>query len=293
METSVSTVIVAEEEEPYGSPEFSWRAVFAGAVVAVSVIFFLLLLGSGLGLSLISVPEATAITARNAVTLGAIYFFAAQAFGMAVGGYLAGRLMGPVLESEDEELFHSTTHGLVVWAVAVVATVTMVTISGLAVTNSAASAAALFGATNAPREPATGGSEANNYWVDMLFRAPAAASAPAAPTTTGPDGARAEAGRILTAGLTTGERLSQDDHDQLVRLVSQSTGVAPAEATPRVDGVLNRMHQQEVDAAEAARKAAELVSLWLAASLIFGALVAAGAAVSGRWVDDKARGQNP
>jgi uncharacterized protein involved in exopolysaccharide biosynthesis len=49
------------------------------------------------------------------------------------------------------------------------------------------------------------------------------------------------------------------------------------------------MDQQEVDAAEAARRLAKTVSLWLAASLIFGALVASGAAVSGRWVDDKAR----
>lgn len=286
----MSTVIVAEEAEAFGSPEFSWRAVFAGAVVAVSVIFFLLLLGSGLGLSLISVPEATTTTARNAVTLGAIYFFVAQAFGLAVGGYLAGRLMGPVLESEDEELFHSTTHGLVVWGVAVVATATMVTISGLVITNSAVNAGALFGAANTQTERAAGGPEGNNYWVDMLFRTPAIASAPAAPAMMGLDTARAEAGRILTAGLANGERLNQEDHDQLVRLVSQSTGVTPTEAGPRVDTVLSRMRQQAVDAAEAARRAAKIVSLWLAASLIFGALVAAGAAVSGRWVDDKARG---
>ena len=78
--------------------------------------------------------------------LAAIYFFAVQAFGLAVGGYLAGRLMGPVLETESEELFHATTHGLVVWGVAVVATATMVTLSSLVVTSSAINAAALFGA---------------------------------------------------------------------------------------------------------------------------------------------------
>jgi hypothetical protein len=286
----LSTVFVADEEHAFGSSGFSWRPVLAGAVVAVSVIFFLLLLGSGLGLSLISVPEANATTAKNAVTLGAIYFFAAQAFGMAVGGYLTGRLMGPVLESEDEELFHSTAHGLAVWAVVVVATATMVTISGLALTSSAASAAALFGSSTTSAARKAGGPEANNYWVDMLFRSPITASPAIAPTAQAiPDTARPEASRILTTGLANAERLNQDDHDQLVRLVSQSTGMTPAEAGARVDTVLNRMHQQEVDASEMARRAAKVVSLWLAASLIFGGLVAAGAAVSGRWVDDKAR----
>ena len=66
-----------------------------------------------------------------------------------------------------------------------------------------------------------------------------------------------------------------------------------AEAGRRVDDVQARIHQQEIDVAEAARKLTKYVSLWLAASLSFGALVAAGAAVSGRWVDDKARNRTP
>ena len=287
----MSTVLVAEEIVD-DVPEFSWRAVFAGALVAVAVTFFLLSLGSGVGLSLISVPQANANTARNALTLGAIYFFVVQAFGLAVGGYLAGRLMGPVLESESEELFHSTTHGLVVWAVSVVATVTMVMISGLAVTNSAFNAAALFGAANAQTERQEGlFPAANGYWVDTLFRpaSPANVAAGAAPARAD-DEARAQTGRILTAGLARSGRLSQPDHDEMVRLVVQSTGADMAEAGRRVDEVQARIHQQEIDVVEAARKLTKYLSLWLAASLSFGALVAAGAAVSGRWVDDKARG---
>src|SRR5450432_1933407 len=185
----MSTVIVEDEDVGFGAPEFSWRAVFAGALVAVAVTFFLLSLGSGVGLSLISAPEATANTAKNALTLGAIYFFVAQAFGLVVGGYLAGRLMGPVLESEDEELFHSTTHGLVVWAVSVAATVTMVGLSGLAVTNSAFNAGALFGAANAQTSYADGlMPAANGYWVDTLFR-PVSTSNAAPAATPAPDNA--------------------------------------------------------------------------------------------------------
>jgi hypothetical protein len=292
----VADVIVMEEEVANRSPEFSWRAVFAGSVVAVSVTFFLLLLGSGVGLSLVSVPETSATTAKSALTLGAVYFFASQAFGLAVGGYLAGRLMGPVLETESEELFHSTTHGLVVWAVSVVAMTTMVTISGLVAASSAVNAAAILGAANTQNQRQVGITpETNGYWVDILFR-PASRDVNAAavalvppPETRADTEARAEAGRILTAGLARGELLSQDDHGELVRLVSRSTGAKPDDARRRVDEVQTRIHQQEIDAAEAARIIAKYVSLWLAASLSFGALVAAAAAVSARWIDDKAR----
>jgi hypothetical protein len=201
--------------------------------------------------------------------------------------------MGPILETESEELFHSTTHGLVVWAVAVTATATMVVLSGLVITSSAVNAGALFGAAQTQGEP--DGSQATGYWVDMLFRpASGNANAAGAPASSGgarPDtDARAESDRILTMGLAQAERLSAEDRNELVRLVSQSTGASPAEAGQRTDAVLARMHQQEVDVAEAARRVAKVVSLWLAASLIFGGLVAAAAAVSGRWVDDTARG---
>ena len=282
------------------APEFSWRAVFAGSLVGSATIFFLLFLGTGVGLSLVAVPEATADTAKSGLTLGGIYFFACQAFGMAVGGYLAGRLMGPLLESEAEELFHSSTHGLVVWALSVIATATMVAISGLVLSSSGLTAAAIYGVPNVA-------SEQNNntltpgvaaYWVDTLFRPAAAAPRPAEAAVTGTAGslptervadARAEANRILTVGMAKGGQLSQSDHDRLAALIAQSTGADAMTSAQRVDDIQKRIQQQEVTAAEIARKTIRNLSLLLAASLIFGALVASAAAVLGRSVDDKAR----
>src|SRR4029077_10632684 len=107
-----------------------------------------LFIGSGVGLSLVSVPQGNVQSAQSTITLGAIYFLAAQAFGFGVGGYLAGRLMGPLLENEDEELFHATTHGLVVWALGVVATATVIAISGLALFSSALNATAIVSSAN-------------------------------------------------------------------------------------------------------------------------------------------------
>jgi hypothetical protein len=284
----MSSMVVEEVAYPV-TPEFSWSAVIAGALAAAAVIFLLLFIGSGVGLSLVSVPQGNVQSAQSTITLGAIYFLAAQAFGFAVGGYLAGRLMGPLLENEDEELFHATTHGLVVWALGVVATATIIAISGLVLFSSALNASAIVGSANQTTQreaftPTTAG-----YWTDVLFRPAGQSVVPNAAPLGGQSEAKAEASRILMVGLPHGEKLSQADHDQLAILVSQTTGADMSEAARRVDDVQTRIHQDEVAAAEAARKLAKYVSIWLAASLCFGALVAAGAAVSGRWIDDKAR----
>jgi hypothetical protein len=287
--------------------DFSWRAVIAGAFVASAVIFFFLFLGAGIGLSLFSIPQANAATAANGLTLGAIYFFAAQAFGLAVGAYIAGRLMGPVLESRDEEIFHASAHGLVTWALAVLMTATMVAVSGLTLTGSGLNAAALLGASNQTNQATSSTSDVTGYWVDTLFRpgqgavqsaspglvagsqiAPSAVTAPVAIGQT-ENQARAEVGRILTVGLVHGEKLSAADHDQVALLVSKFTGTDLSESGRRVDDVQNQMHQQLIAAAEAARRFTRYISLWLAASLIFGALAASAMAVTGRWIDDEAR----
>ncbi|HEY1708150.1 MAG TPA: hypothetical protein VGG10_07780 [Rhizomicrobium sp.] len=164
---SVTTVI----DESAGSTghRIAWSAVFGGALVVTAVTFFLVALGSGFGLSLVTVRHATANSAITFLTLGAIYFFAAQAFGFAAGGHFAGRLMGPVLENENEEQFLAAAHGLITWALAVVATAALVYIAALA-TGTAATGGAAFGtaapASNTMTPAATG------YWVDRLFRQP-------------------------------------------------------------------------------------------------------------------------
>jgi hypothetical protein len=212
-----------------------------------------------------------------------------------------------VLESRDEEIFHSSAHGLVTWALAVLMTATMVAVSGLTLTGSGLNAAALLGASNQTNTTSSN-SDMTGYWVDTLFRpsrgtvpsttspgatagSPGTPSPVTAPVTMGQteNQARAEVGRILTVGLVHGEKLSTADHDQVALLVSKFTGAQLSEASQRVDDVQNQIHQQLVAAAEAARRFSRYISLWLAASLIFGALAASAMAVTGRWVDDEAR----
>lgn len=357
------------DNDGYLQNRFSWSAAFAGAFLATAVTFFLIALGAGFGLALTS-PQHVATP--TFLTLGAVYFFAAQAFGFAAGGHLAGRLIGPAPETAKEEEFRSAAHGLVVWALTVVATATLVALGSMAAGGSAIGVAA---ASAKPATQTAMGNDYIGYWVDMLFRpgqgpsqawlqgmqfaqantgdatdmsqqpAPNPASTPspdlpqttppavpsstepaapahtetAAPTlvspaSPNPSGSpsrlapqdtiiptpatgftppatlatdKAEVARILTIGMGNGERLNQYDEERVAGLVAQDTGISLPTAQRRVDNAETRIRANQMQVAEVARKTASYTSLWIALSLLFGALVAAAAAMSARWEDDR------
>jgi hypothetical protein len=350
----------------------SWAAIFAGAVVGTAVIFFLLMLGTGVGLSLVPAHRVS----TGFLTLGAIYFLAAQAMGFAAGGHIVGRLIGPMAETDREEEFRAAIHGLTVWGLCVIATALVVLTTGWVAAGSSALASATGGGSSrsadvSPRVAA--------YWTDVLLRpsiAPMHASAawqryaqadttandasppddetPAdrgfaarpmtpVPSTTGkvendlpkasheepvapsaelsePSAAphvitipvegdngetisgteavtsptkldiaadRAELGRIIEVGMANGGGLSPYDRDRTVQLVSRDTGLTPPDAARRIDNAQARIRADETRTLEAARKIARNASLWIAFALLFGAIVAAMAAVSARWEDDR------
>jgi len=163
-----SITTVSDGADDFPTHRFSWTAIFVGALVATAVTFFLLALGSGFGLSLVSVRHATQDTAVTFLTLGAIYFFAAQAFGFAAGGHIAGRLIGPLPETRKEAEFLSGAHGLAVWALAVVATATMIYLAALAAGTAAVGGASLGTSSGSPSDTLTPAQ--TGYWVDRLFR---------------------------------------------------------------------------------------------------------------------------
>src|SRR5579872_4604898 len=81
---------------------FEWGTVVAGAIIGTAIPFFLVSLGSGLGLSLVSAHGATTAGAKAFLTGGAIYFLAANAFGFAVAGHVAGRMMKGTFDDSEE-----------------------------------------------------------------------------------------------------------------------------------------------------------------------------------------------
>jgi hypothetical protein len=256
--TEDSATIVAEDKG-----RFSWGITIAGAVAATATTFFLITLGAGVGLALWT-PSVTPGGTATFLTLGAIWFFASQAFGFAVGGYLVGRLIGPeAAENRKEEEFRAAAHGFAMWAVAVVASLLL-----------AAASSTLAGAAIAGGSASHGDTAASqSYWVDDMFR-PALYS----PQLTAD---KAESARILAATGTA--PLSDSDTARIGHLVSLDAGISMQAGVNRVLAAQSEMRA----AADKARKAASILSLWTAFALLFGAVVSVAAAISARWMDDR------
>ncbi|MBV9571888.1 MAG: hypothetical protein JO056_11675 [Alphaproteobacteria bacterium] len=161
-ESTVERMAVVEDSFRH---RVSWSATFAGAVIGTAVIFFLLMLGAGIGLSLV---PAKGTTATGFLTLGAIYFLAAQAMGFAVGGHIAGRLIGPMAETDQEEEFRAAAHGLTVWGLCVTATALLILVSGWVAAGSSALASGIALAPSGFNQP--GSPTVSAYWTDVLFR---------------------------------------------------------------------------------------------------------------------------
>src|ERR1700759_5234210 len=246
------TIVVAEPPPNVGY-RFSWGLAIGGGVIATAVTFFLLTLGAGFGLLLINPLHNGSAPAF--FTGGAIYFVVAQAFGFAVGGHFAGRLLGPLIETQVQEDIRAGAHALVAWAVAVLATLTVVAFIGTAALSSGAKIAALYGATGS--QATASGPTA--YIVAKLFRPGVASDSSAA---------RAEAGRILDADIANHETLTADDRDRLVALTAREGGLSNAAAAQRVDPMQSDLQAKTKKAADVARKSASYASLWLAFSLL-------------------------
>jgi len=278
----------------------SWGAVIAGAVGATAVSLLLTLLGSGLGLSVISPwsinnPSLTTVAASALVWLIVVHWI-----GSAAGGYLAGRLRGGWTGlHRDEVVFRDTTHGFLTWGIAVLLVAGLsgiaasaVLFTGVNAASNVASGAAQGAAqgtalnatasTNTPTDP-------NAYFVDVLFRpapgaaAPAVATAtPGGPATTNAD-VRGEVGRIFVRDLAM-DQVPAEDRAYLVDVVSTRTGLPREAATMRVDSVIASLQDAKVkakDAADKARKAAATASFGLVLAMLIGAFVASVAAAFG------------
>lgn len=279
--------LLVENQESSGF-RFSWGLAFAGGVVATAVTFFLLMLGAGFGLLLIGPADHAGTSVPAFLTGGAIYFFAAQAFGFAVGGHLAGRLLGPQIENREQEEIRAAAHGLVAWAVTILASLAVVALAGVAALGGGLAVAPLYGSHPTPGT----GALSTAYVVDGLFwpdvgRGTAYESGYGRAANENAPGERAEASRILGAGLMHGQQLSPNDRDRLIYLVATDAHISVARAAQRVDRMQTDVQARTRKATEDARKATAYASLWIAFSLLFGAIVAVFSAITARIEDDR------
>lgn len=262
----------------------SWAAVFAGALTACSVSLILLALGSGLGLSSVSPWGDRGASATTFTVMTAIWLIVVQWVASGFGGYLTGRLRTKWVGTHTHEVFfRDTAHGFVAWALA-----TLITVAALASATSAAIGAGVqaastvaAGATEAAASTAV--SSVSPYDVDTLFR-----STQRDPNASSAD-ARAEATRILARSLSAGD-ISAEDRAYLAQLIAARAGIPPEEAEKRLDQGIAQIKAADVkarQAADTARKAAAMASIYTALSLLIGAFIASvAAALGGRQRDE-------
>lgn len=259
----MTTTVLSEDSATIvedGPPRrFDWSAVIAGAAVAAATSLLLITLGFGVGLVLVSGTGAF-------LTLGAVWVLASQAFGFAAGGHVIGRLIGPAAETSKEEEFRAGLHGLVGWAIAVVAGLVLL-------------ALVAAGGHNIHGDNPRAESSMTGYWADILLR-PMSDHALAHGEDLNHD--TLEAARVLAADMHPGADHGENRAD-LARLVAMDAGLSHAEATDRVSYVESRLRQD----LDAAKKGAGYAGLWTALALLFGAIVSVAAAISARWEDDK------
>jgi hypothetical protein len=287
-----------EQEVSSTQSGVSWGSIIAGGVTAAAISAILLLFGTGLGLASVSPWAGAGMSATTFTVLAAIWLIIVQWVSSAFGGYMAGRLRTKwTAMHTDEVFFRDTAHGFLAWALGTLIVVGVLSgVTGSAVNNGAHVAASVAATT----------STSNTYYVDLLFRENAPAAAGSGGSALGNQDAaapmpvasipgmsneelRQEASAILTQGMANGG-VSSTDSTYLTQLVSEKTGLAPADAQARVTDVLNRQQADVVKAkqiADASRKAVSEAAIYTFISLLIGAFIASvSGAIGGRLRDN-------
>ncbi len=266
----------------------SWAAVIAGAVGAAALSLVLFVLGTGLGLAVVSPWASEGISGTAASVSTIVWVTVVQLLASVLGGYLAGRLRTRwITVHTNEVFFRDTAHGFLAWAVATLLMASLLSsaVGSVVSTGLKAGGDVAKTAMTAGAGAATAAASPTSYFVDSLFR-PAPGSGTASNTPMAPDRIP-EATRIFTNALESGE-LAEADRQYLAQLVAANSGLASEEAERRVTDTFARLKQKLEQAtakakqvADDARKASAGLALWLVVSLLVGAFVASLAATFG------------
>jgi len=306
---------------PLSLSAVSWSAIFAGASAAAALSLILFLLGTGLGFSAVSPWAHEGISGTTFSVTTIVWITITSLIASGFGGYIAGRLRTRwIATPADEVYFRDTAHGFLAWAVATLATATLLaSVIGSVASGAAKTGAALAGgvastaavaATTAVANTDTAGSNTDkslSYFLDSLFRKNLETTAP----TTGPsaqipnpqtnvappasvnndlegqNAAKAEIARIFINALANGS-LPSADQAYAAQVLSQHTGISQQEAENRINATFTTVKTKLAEAETAARAAADKArkataygSLWLFISLLAGAFVASWLAIYG------------
>jgi len=300
----------------------SWPAVFAGALAAAILSLVLFMLGTGLGLSSISVWSGKGADGETIGWSTLAWLVLTQLASAGVGGYMAGRLRTKWQGLHtDEVYFRDTAHGFLAWALAtigmVVLTAAMVSgavsstsrvagaVAGEAAHFAGGAAGGLAGSTaggmsgvfndGQSANPNGRGSNDLHYWINGLLRREVVSEPSQVNSTDTSQRARdtaddaKEVGVIFSQAVQTG-KLPDQDAAYIANIVAQRSNVSAEEARTKVQQSFAQVQAQiekAKQAAEQARKATAYSLLWMFVALLIGAFVASFCAtVGGRQRDN-------
>lgn len=297
-----------------------WGAIFAGAVVAITVQLILSLLGTGIGMSTIDPLQRSSPDAATFGIGAGIWWAVSSIVSLFAGGWVAGYLAGAPDKTD------AMLHGIVTWALATIATVYLLasivgsivsggaSVAGTAVTaaGSAVAAAAVPAAGAAKKQLEESGISVDSLMAQarqLLQQTGKPALQPQSlenqaqtatdqltseQSTQSPEDMQSVVQRIIKQGEAT---VSQADRDALINVVVARTGLSREEAQARVDNWAQgyekaraefqqkkaEAEQKAREVADAAAKASSQASLAAVVALLLGALAAGfGGSLAGR-----------
>lgn len=256
----------------------SWPAIIAGALAATATTIILFVLGTGIGLSMISPWYGAGVTATTFGVSAVVGLVVIQWLSSGVGGFLTGRLRTKWVSVHTHEVFfRDTAHGFLAWSLATVAGALIfasVTTSGV----SGAAHGTTEVAAAAGQHADTAGGQGAAYWVDTLFRSNN-------PADGNKSESEAETGHILANSIQDGQIiLSLGDKAYIAQTVAARTGIPQADAAQRVDTVVAQINDAGTkarQAADTARKRSAQLSIVAALAMLIGAFIASAAAALG------------
>jgi hypothetical protein len=267
----------------------SWGAILAGGFTAAAVSLIVVAFGIGAGLSVVSPWEGEGISATTASWSAGVFLVVVAMIASTFGGYITGRLRDSWEDvNVHERFFRDTAHGFVAWAFATVLTVTVLAGAGTH----------LLAAASAGAIPAAGAAQAagsnGDIYIDQLLRAGPQTDGRTSSPSSDQAATRAELTRIIAPATRKGGDVSPDDRAYAARVIAARTGLPQADAEQRV----NQTIAQAKESADKARRSAAKFSLWIAISLLAGALSGSLAAAEGgklrnaRWYEDDVSTRN-
>lgn len=271
-------------------PAIVWGPIIGGGLAATGITLILLLLGSGVGVTMVSPWSGQSSSATTIGVTAAIWLVVVQWLSSAIGGYLTARLRTKWVEvHSDEVFFRDTAHGFLSWALATVFVAgflasSLTSLAGASL-NAVGQVAETAGSLAASATPATS-ADSTAYFTDALLR-PTKVSDRAQ---SDDRAAAAEISRILLQSAASGQ-IPDGDKSYIAAIISARTGLSDADARNRVDTVLKQIDDAKSTAKEAAdkaRKTGATTALVGSLSLLVGAFIAsAAAALGGRQRDEE------